>query len=60
MYPAKIEKDISPKDVKACQDAGVIVKTFKKRNQDHWSSFKLIIFSINKEVGRDEIKKDNR
>ena len=35
MYPAKIEKDISPKDVKACQDAGVIVKTFKKRNQDH-------------------------
>ncbi len=60
MYSAKIEKDRSPKDGKASQDAGIIIETFKKRSQDQWSSFKLIIFSINKEVGRDEIKKDNR
>jgi hypothetical protein len=34
MYSAKIEKDRSPKDGKASQDAGIIIETFKKRSQD--------------------------
>ena len=34
MYQAKIEKDISPKDVKASQDTGIIIETLKKRSKD--------------------------